>query len=384
MRIAVDATPLIGTRTGVATFVDGLLRGLARRGDVDVVAYALTWRGRQALGAELPEGVAVAGPPMAARPLREAWARFDVPTLEWWTGRVAVAHGTNFVVPPTRRAAEVVTVHDLTTVRFPELCTRDTLAFPGLVRRALSRGAFVHTPSAHVAAEVVALLGAAPERVVAVPHGIDPVARAPRGGASGPPAPARPGPPAPADRFGPYLLALGTVEPRKDLVTLLRAFDAAVAGSLASDLRLVVAGPDGWGAEAFAEALARLRHQDRVVRLGWVPAAERDALLAGATAFVYPSRYEGFGLPPLEAMAAGVPVVATDAGALPEVLGDAALLVPVGDTEALATAVERVVTDDELRRHLVAAGGRRVARFSWDAAAAGFVGLYRRAVDARG
>jgi glycosyltransferase involved in cell wall biosynthesis len=120
-----------------------------------------------------------------------------------------------------------------------------------------------------------------------------------------------------------------------------------------------------------------------VVRLGWVGDGPRGALLRGASAFAYPSVYEGFGLPPLEAMAAGTPVVATRAGALPDTLGDAALLVAPGDGDALAAALARVLDDDATRHDLVERGRRNLGRFSWDRAAEGLVALYRRAAEGR-
>ena len=350
----------------MAAFVAGALDALARQTDLDLAAYALTWRGRRGLAAVVPSGVAPATRPMAARLLRELWRRTDHPRIQRWTGPVDVVHGTNFVAPPAGAAASVVTVHDLTPVRFPELATRDTRQYPGLLRRALRRGALVHTPSAAVAAEVVDLLGADPERVVAVHHGIPPV----RGGD-----PAEGRRLAGAER---YILALGTVEPRKDLPSLVRAFDA-VAPRL-PDVRLVVAGPDGWGTNDYDAAVASMAHPDRVVRMGWVEDPQRASLLAGAWVYAYPSLYEGFGFPPLEAMAVDVPVVATTAGALPEVLGDAARLVPPGDVDALAEAL--LATEGEAERAaLVERGRQRVARFSWDACAAGLAELYGRAAD---
>jgi glycosyltransferase involved in cell wall biosynthesis len=304
---------------------------------------------------------------MAARPLRWAWRRSDHPRIETWTGRIDVVHGTNFVVPPARRAAQVVTVHDLTPMRYPELAERATLAYDGLIRRALERGAWVHTPSAFVAAEVVEHFACDPARVVAVHEGVPS------------PAPVDEGRGSPAGGH-PYILTVGTVEPRKDHPGLVRAFDTLADGD--ADVRLVIAGPDGWGADALRAALDGARHRDRVLRVGYVADDERARLVHGAAAFVFPSLYEGFGLPPLEAMAAGVPVVATSAGALPEVLGDAALLVPSGDEGALATALATALDDTSERDRLVRAGRARAARYSWDACAAGIVDLYRRAVAA--
>jgi glycosyltransferase involved in cell wall biosynthesis len=174
-----------------------------------------------------------------------------------------------------------------------------------------------------------------------------------------------------------YILALGTIEPRKDLPTLVRAFDA-IAGDRPG-LYLRVAGPEGWGMAAFEAALTAARHRDRVRRYGWVGGRERAELLARATVFAYPSLYEGFGFPPLEAMAVGVPVVATNAGALPEVAGDGAELVPVGDVDALAAALARLVDDPDARAALAERGRRRAECFSWEACADGLAGLYRDA-----
>jgi glycosyltransferase involved in cell wall biosynthesis len=301
---------------------------------------------------------------MAAQPLRRTWRRFDWPPVSWWTGTVDVVHGPNFVVPPGGGAAELVTVHDLTCIRYPELCTDDVLQYPGLLRRALARGAHVHAVSRFVGDEVVELLGADRERVHVVPNGVSDV-----GGGVASAGRSMAG----SDR---YVLALGTVEPRKDLPTLVAAFDAVAADD--PDLRLVVAGPDGWGADALAAAVARAGHRDRIVRVGWVDDVARADLLAGATVFAYPSLYEGFGLPPLEAMAAGVPVVATRAGALPEVVGDAATLVEVGDVDALAEAIGTMASEPvEARAARLQKGQEVAARYTWDAAATALVGVYR-------
>jgi glycosyltransferase involved in cell wall biosynthesis len=369
LRVAIDATPLLGARTGVGAFTAGLIHALPAHENVHLRAYAVTWRGRGELDGQLPHGVDVVTRTMPARPLRWAWGHADRPVIEWWTGRCDVVHGTNFVGPPSRSAAGVVTVHDLTPMRFPELAHKATLDYERLLRRALRRGAWVHTVSSFVAAEVVDHFGADPDRVVTVAQGVPAVATVD---------PAEGRRLAGGDRF---VLALGTVEPRKDYPALVRAFDDVAAGDPA--LRLVVAGSDGWGADAFAAAVAGARHRDRIVRVGYVSDPARAALLRAASVFAYPSRYEGFGLPPLEAMTAGVPVVATEAGSLPEVLGDAALLVPVGDDSALAAALGRALEDEAERERLVAAGLRRVATFSWSRCAVGLVELYRKAASSR-
>lgn len=368
--VALDATPLIGPTTGVGEFCIGALRALAGHPGLDVNAFAVTWRRRHCLGPHLPANVRLRDRPMPARPLQRAWSHFAFPPIEVFVGRMDVVHGTNFVVPPAVRAATVVTVHDLTAVHFPEMCQQQTLLYPHLVREAVRRGAWVHTPSEFVAAEVVDVLGVPAERVRPVHHGI----------------PASEVPPDPAWAAGllpewvsGYVLAVGTVEPRKDLPALVRAFERVAPQH--TGVALVVAGPDGWGSAAFAQAVETSSSRGRVVRLGWVDRAQRDALVRDAMVLAYPSRYEGFGFPPLEAMAAGTPVVATRCGALEEVLGDAAALVAPGDVDALAGALEALVSDETARTGLAESGKRRAARFTWGSCAEGLGALYQSALD---
>ena len=222
----------------------------------------------------------------------------------------------------------------------------------------------MQTSSSFVRNEVIDHFRVDPDHVVSVPLGIRPVAPGDAGVgrrlAGG-------------DR---YVLAIGTIEPRKDLPTLVRAFDLVGDGD--PDVRLVVAGQDGWGVEAFDVALNGSRHRQRIVRLGWVSDHDREALLRGASVYAYPSIYEGFGLPPLEAMSADVPVVTTATGSLPEVAGPGADLVPVGDADALAASLARVLTDDEHRRDLVTRGREVVVQHSWDTSVERFAALLHR------
>jgi hypothetical protein len=175
LRVALDATPLLGTPTGVGVFCLGALGALGERRDLDVRAFAVSWRRRAGIEATLPVGVTASQRPMPARPLHAMWAGRDWPPLELFIGPVDVVHGTNFVVPPTRRAAAVVSVHDLTPLHHPELCNPATLAYPGLIRRALARGAWVHADSAFVGGEVIEAFGADPDRVRVVAPGVPPL-----------------------------------------------------------------------------------------------------------------------------------------------------------------------------------------------------------------
>ena len=370
LRVSVDITSLLQPLTGVGTFARELVDGLAERPDIDLAVFAVSWRGRGRLRAAAPAGARVSTRPMPARLAREAWSRLELPNAHQLAGRADVVHGPNFVVPPGGGAAEVVTVHDLTAIHHPEMCTPDVLQWPDLLRRALDRGAWVHAVSEFVAAEVRQAFPAAGDRVVAVPNGIR--------------LPSRPdaASDATAGRYlaggHRYVLALGTVDPRKDLPSLVAAFTEI--GATDPDLRLVIAGADGMGSEALAEAIARSSLQRRIVRLGAIADHQRLALLRGAAVVAYPSRYEGFGLVPLEAMAVGTPVVTTAAGAVPEVVGDAALVVPVGDPGALAHALRQVLHDEALAQDLADSGEARVLAFPWSATVDGIVELYRRAV----
>jgi glycosyltransferase involved in cell wall biosynthesis len=339
-----------------------MLTAVAARPRLELHAFAVTWRGRDDLADLVPERVTAHERPMPARAARTTWRTIGRPRAEWWTGPVGVVHAPNFVAPPAR-APVVVTVHDLTFLRFPELCTTDTLGYAHHLERALEDGATVHAVSDYVADEVRDAFDVDADRVVRVYAGL----AATSGGD-----PARGRSIVGVDR---YLLTLGTIEPRKNLVRLVEAFDLVADDD--PDLVLAVAGPDGWGDDSFTHAVEGARHRDRVRRLGYVGDADRRNLLAGATALAYPSLYEGFGHPPLEAMSVGVPVVASNAGALPEVLGDAALLPDPFDVDAIAEALTQVIGAEALRIALIDRGSRRLERYSWSRTGDELERLYR-------
>jgi glycosyltransferase involved in cell wall biosynthesis len=275
-------------------------------------------------------------------------------------------HGTNFVAPPARAPA-VVSVHDLSFVKFPGLCQEATLAYEPAIRAALARGASVHADSDFVADEVREHYSLPPERVVRVYPGITPMTAgaAARGHTLA--------------GSACYVLFVGTVEPRKNLPALVRAFD--IVAPAHPDVHLVVAGAAGWGLAEFEAAVSIATAHERVHWLRYVDDRDRADLLAGAVALAYPSLYEGFGLPPLEAMSAGTPVVTTTAGAIPEAVDGAALLVDPADDDALAHALDQILGDASLRDQLVAAGRSRVETFSWTDATEQFVAMYRRLAE---
>ncbi len=362
LTVAVDTGPLVGARTGIGRFTAELVEALAGLDDAPTLRpYVLSFR------AELAPGtVRLAYPAGLAQ---RVWTWFDHPVPRRAFSGCDVVHGTNFVVPPTRSAA-VVTVHDCSPLDRPDLVDPVVRRFPALIARAVARGAWVHTPSQYVADQVRERFGT--ERVRAVWHG------GPRLGE----APSR-RPPLPGLDGRPYVLGLGTREPRKNLVRLVQAFGSVRASG--HDVGLVLVGKPGSDAPNVDAAIAALPPSaaERVVVTEFVTDEQLVWLLAHASVLAYPSLDEGFGLPLLEAMSYGVPVVASAAGALPEVAGDAAVLVPPLDVDALAGALVTTLTDDDHRARLIAAGHVRRALFSWAATAEAFVGLYRQALDDR-
>lgn len=365
LTVALDGTPLLGVPTGIGVFTSDLLEALASRGDLSVSSFAVSWRRREQLADAVPDGVRTDQGAMPARPLTWLWSHSNVLAAERFIGPVDVVHGTNFTVPPTRRAGRVVTVHDLTCVRYPELCQSDTLRYPALIARAIKGGAIVHTPSAFVADEVREHFRVKRDQVVPVHSGI-PVL----------PEPDREAAAAIIDPGRPYVLSIGTAEPRKDLPGLVAAFDAAAA--IDPELTLVLVGPPGWGSAAVDEAIENATARSRIVTAGFVSDGALSALLSGARLLAYPSVYEGFGFPPLQAMARGIPVVTTAVGSLKEIAGGAAAFVPVGDVDALAEQLVELSSDEARRSILITAGLARANDFTWEATATGLVNLYRR------
>jgi glycosyltransferase involved in cell wall biosynthesis len=362
-----------------------IIRELSQRESLIVSAFAVSWRRRASIAASLPGSVSSRQRPMPARPLHWCWSRSQFPPGEWFLKDHDVVHGTNFVVPPMLRSARVVSVHDLTPLHFPELCNPATLIYPEAIRRAVRSGAWVHTDSTFIAEEVVEAFGADPERVRTVYLGVPPFPPAGSAGSADSTDPEARGrlrvvdeesgrELEPARR---YIVSVGTAEPRKDLCGLVEAF--SLIAEERDDVDLVLAGPRGWGSEQLDSSIRASRFASRIFRTGWVD----DELLAGligrASLLAYPSLYEGFGLPPLQAMSVGVPVVATSSGSIPEILGDAAVLVGPRDKEALGEALAGVLDSKERRDDLVGKGFRRAGEFSWEKCAEGLDALYHDA-----
>ncbi|WP_018682364.1 glycosyltransferase family 4 protein [Actinokineospora enzanensis] len=355
IRVLIDGTPLLGNRTGIGRYTAALAEELASSSHVDMRAVAFTLRGWRALRRVLPHGVRARGIPSPARLLRQAWLRAPFPPVELFAGLTDVVHGTNFVLPAARRAAGVLTVHDLDFLDYPEELSRFDTRLPELVTVSAQRAGIVCTPTRAVADRVVERLGVSDDKVRVTPLGVDPAwftARPPNEDTA-----------ARLHLPGQYILFVGAAGPRKALDWLLKAH--AATPSLPP---LVLTGP------------GHVAGGGRVRATGYLTEADLRSVVAGASALALPSRDEGFGLPVLEAMACDVPVVCTDVPALREVSGGHAHLVPFGDTAALADALVKALehplepaTSSERRAHAATHTWRRCAELTVSAyrAAAG-------------
>lgn len=292
------------------------------------------------------------------RPVNLAWTVLGRPRVELLVGPTDLVHVLDPSVPVPTRAPLVYTIHDLMPVQHPEWFERGPRwAFAHAVAQARRQARLIITDSAKVAQDVVDVLGVPADRVRCVPCGIGDAFRTP----ITPDAVA-----AVTGRYGvrpqDYLLYVGTVSVRKNLPTLVEALRLSGGGPL------VVAGPDGLGADSIRADVRRAGLEGAVRFIGFVAEDDLPVLMAGASALLHPASYEGFGFTPLEAMATGTPVAASNAGSLPEVVGDAGILVDPHDVDAWAAAIT-TLRDDDTASRLVAAGRARSARYTWDATA---------------
>jgi glycosyltransferase involved in cell wall biosynthesis len=371
VRIGIDARPAVfPQKTGVGYYTWHLLRLLPAVDPSDTfVAWYLNAAGLTGGPRGLLRDLAAPNLIEKATPIPATWferlsERFALPRVEWFA-TFDVLFAPNFVPPPTRARRLVVTVHDLAFKRLPRTAPHGTASWLGRLDRALERAARVIAVSESTRRDLLELSDVDPAKVVVIPLGVDPTVFRPSDPGAVSAVRARFG------LSGPYLLSLGGIEPRKNLPNLLGAFSR-----LSSGMPLVIAGSGvEWnpeGANLLVESLQKLPEdvRSRIVRTGYVSEPDKVALMGGAEAFVYPSLYEGFGLPVLEAMACGTPVVTSNLSSLPEVVGDAAILVDPVDPSSIADGIDRVLGDPDVRTRLVRAGRERAEGFTWEKTAA--------------
>ena len=358
IRVGFDTVPARLSGSGVGRYPNELLAALRGRDDVLLEPLGPRPRARRGRRTRIAQGLLREGVYYPIGLARQASA-----------GDVDLVHCPAPFAPLVSSHPLVLTIHDLLPLRHPDLFPRFTVAHTRLLLGPSARRATtIVTGSEHTRGELESLLGIPGERVAVTPYGVD--------------ARFRPEPPAAGwaqERFGVrerYVLCVGNLEPRKNLSRAVRAFEAAGA----DDCSLVVVGARGWRNEEFERAVAETAAH--VVVAGYVDDAELVPLYSGAACLVFPSLYEGYGFPPLEAMACGTPVISSDRTSLPEVVGDAGVLVDPLDTAAIGAAIRDLLGDERRARELGERGRERAAGFTWERTAEATVQVYRAVVEA--
>jgi glycosyltransferase involved in cell wall biosynthesis len=362
VRIVLDYRPALRERTGVGEYVHGMASALRAQLDRDdsLVLFSSSLRDRLDRGAV--SGASTVDARVPVRVLNYAWHRLAWPPVETFTGRADVVHAAHPLLIPSRSAVRVITVHDLDFLDHPERTRAEIRRdYPVLVPAHARRADLVVVNSRYTAAQVTSRLDVPSDRIVVCRPG------APDAGRRTEPLEAGP------------ILFIGTIEPRKNLEVLFRAYARVLAGRPGVP-PLLLAGGLVEQSGAILKNVNEAPLAGNVRHVGYVNEPERRRLLERASMLVIPSLEEGFGLPALEAMTMGVPVIASRRGALPEVIGEAGTLVDALDDVAFAAAIDALLADPARRRHHSDAGVLRAREFSWDDGAARLMAAYRAAL----
>lgn len=364
MIIGIDGRPTQGRFTGDATYWRGLIEGLSHLDmDDEIIVY---------LDARLPEPNTAISRSIRARVLSASWGRlwsaWVLPKALREDG-VEVAH-VQYTIPPRMPCPAITTIHDVSFKKFPEFFSRkDRMILDRAVKYAKKRAAKIIVPSEFTRNEIVNLYGVAPDKVAVTYEGVDDQFRTMANADAADLV---------AEKYGiesPYVLTVGVIQPRKNLRRLLEGF-AKLKQSHPCEHKLVVVGKYGWKESGLERHVKQLGLGGDVILTGYVPYEDLPALYGAADVFVYPSIYEGFGLPPLEAMACGTPVITGNRASLPEVIGEAGLMVDPFDPDFFADALDRLLFDRLLRAEMFALGLDQAANFSWDTMARQTLAIY--------
>jgi glycosyltransferase involved in cell wall biosynthesis len=365
VRVLIDYRPALRQRTGVGEYAHQMAAALAAclPPDGRVTLFSSSWKDR--LGASAVPGALTVDARVPVRVLNLAWHRLEWPPVELFAGATDVAHSMHPLLLPARRAAQVITIYDLYFLDRPDSTASEIRRdYPALVAAHARRADAVIVISEYTRSRVQTTLNVSPERITLCPPGA-PSWR-----------------PREARLAGGHILFLGTIEPRKNVATLLRAYERLL-GRMPEAPRLILAGRIAAESRHLLEQLARPPFLNRASHLGYVGDQERERLYREASVLVLPSLDEGFGMPALEAMTVGVPVVAANRGALPELVGDTGVLVEPQDDVAMSDAIERLLIDDSFAERCAVAGVARAAQFSWVASATRLVQAYAAAIERR-
>ncbi len=363
MRILLDYRPALRQRTGVGEYVHGLASALLPQlspGD-ELVLFSSSLRDR--LDGNAIPGASSVDARVPVRVLNYAWHRLEWPPVERLAGRADVVHAAHPLLIPARHGVRAITIHDLDFLDHPERTRAEIRRdYPSLVPKHAQLADLVVVNSRQTATQASDRLGVPPDRLVICRPGAPPWPRRAEPVTVGP------------------ILFLGTIEPRKNLGVLFRAY-ARVLASRPTAPPLVLAGPTVEQSTGILQPMHEAPLAGHVRHLGYVGEAPRRKLFEAASMLVIPSLEEGFGIPALEAMAAGVPVIASRRGALPEVVGDAGTLVDALDDGAFAAAIEALLADAGRRRVHADAGVARARQFTWKDSAAQVLAAYRAALE---
>lgn len=374
LRVAIDIQAVANKRTGVGHFTYHLVKALPHV--VDTGCYTLflfDFRRRFRDGSLGGGNVFLKKIGLPGFLVRCLWDAFGTPPVERLTGPFDLFHFTNYAVPPMRENRALTTIYDMSFLRLPQYTDPQARKWPlRYAAQSAERALAVITVSEFSKAEITGLLGIPPEKVHVVYPGVSPAFRGQGNGAEGSRLPARYG------LSDPYILCVGTLEPRKNIPTLLRAYGKKASFFRRRGCRLLLVGMKGWLYEEIFRTVRAHGLQQDVRFSGYVADDELIPIYRGAEFAVFPSFYEGFGMPLLEAMASSTPVLASDIAAHREVLGDAGLFFEPGDEEGLAQRMMELYENQGLRERLAGEGSRRALRFTWEASAASLVDVYRR------
>lgn len=364
MKITVDVQPLLGQKAGVGYYISGLIHGLAKVDRQNQYQLSIFDFKRRASRIPLPgPNFKIKKSFIPGRLVSLIWKKNSWPTYDFFFGDSDVYHFPNFVIRPLKKGRSVVTIHDVSFLRYPQFTEPKNLRFlKSKIEETLRVADQIIVDSFFTKEELLSFFKVPEDRVHVIHLGLN-------------------------DEFKPSssiqkksaILFVGTLEPRKNLETLFKSFKIFLDRTN-SDVSLLIAGMKGWLYEGIFKSLEGHRYRDKIQFLDYVSDEDLPKLYQSASLFIYPSFYEGFGLPPLEAMACGVPVIASKRGSLPEVLGNAPKWINPYNPEELSFAIEEVLTDTRLRESLIRNGFDQAKKFDWEKAAYETLQVYQKAL----
>jgi glycosyltransferase involved in cell wall biosynthesis len=364
MKITIDAQPLLGRKAGVGYYIWGLIHGLAAVDSLNQYQLSIFDFKRRASKIALPgANFKVKKSFIPGRLAGLIWKKKMWPTYDFFFGDSDVYHFPNFVIRPLKKGKKVVTIHDVSFLRYPQFTEPKNLEFlKSKINDTLRVADQIIVDSFFTKKELLSFFNIPDDRVHVIHLGLD-----------------RGFKPCSSIQKKPVILFVGTLEPRKNLETLFKSFESFLSRS-SLDFNLQIAGMKGWLYEGIFKSLEGNRYRDRIQFLDYVSDEDLPRLYQSASLFVYPSFYEGFGLPPLEAMACGVPVIASRKGSLPEILGNAAKWIDPGSADELSYALEEVLTNKNLKESLIQNGFDQIRKFNWEQAAQKTLEVYHKAM----